>query len=263
MTNTLVHNRVINNKMIRDLAIGHTFSGDSDMKTAIDESQNGDRYFYLGGIVGDGAVHSTVNDLLKWDRALYASDLVPFSRMKEVFTPSKTSDGKTNQYGFGWRLQNTTPYGNVVSHSGKWAGFVAFFERHIDSDKTIIFLQNFDQASNPIKNIKEILYDQPVTLMFRKEIKIEPELLVEYAGDYVTKSDPNSIISISRGENHIVYNASEQKWNMKFYPESNTSFFSKNARFNIQIRFVKETNEQFKIELFQNGKIIEEGKRRK
>ena len=263
MKNTFVYNRRLNPKKISNLAVGYTFSESHDTKISIDNSTKANHFRYLGGIVGDGAINSNVVDLLRWDRSLYKNKLVSARSMKEIYSPSQTSDGKTNQYGFGWSIRRKTPYGRVLNHSGSWAGFVTYLERHIDTDKTIIILQNFDKAVLPIKNLREILYNQQITKLFRKEIKIDPAVLAEYSGDYVTKSDPDSVISISKGENYIIYNATEQKWNMRFYPETDTSFFSKNARFDIQISFVKNALGQDKILLYQNKKIIEEGLKRK
>lgn len=53
-------------------------------------------------------------------------------------------------------------YGKVVSHSGGWAGYTSYMERHVDNDKTIIILQNyattFDQSL--IKNVRQIIYNE-------------------------------------------------------------------------------------------------------
>jgi N-acyl-D-amino-acid deacylase len=54
----------------------------------------------LDGIVGDGNVYSTVEDLYKWDQALYTDKLVKQSTFKEAITPGKLLNGEKNQVWF-------------------------------------------------------------------------------------------------------------------------------------------------------------------
>ena len=259
MKHTFVHADKKKQQKEPNYALGYVWSDTSDQKVLSSKSRNAKHFYYLGGIVGDGGVNSTLDDLLKWDRALYTNKFVSPEGLREIYTPSKTLNGKTNRYGFGWSVRNSPKYGKIVNHSGSWAGYRTFIERHLDNDKTIIILQNFAEVALPIKNVRETLYGQPLTKIYRKEIKLSKEILSKHVGKYATKSDSKSIISISKRNDYLIYNATEQPWNMKFYPESRNLFFSKNARFNIQIEFKKNSAGHYKIILYQNNKVIEEG----
>lgn len=103
-----------------------------------------------GAIAGDGGVYSTVDDLFKWDQALYTERLVRQSTLAEAFTPGKVRWG-TCAYGFGWNVasalgpaQNSfgVHINRYVWHTGKTADWRAFIERRLDEKITVILLTN-------------------------------------------------------------------------------------------------------------------------
>lgn len=91
------------------------------------------------GIVGDGNVYSSAEDLLKWDQALYTEKLVKKATLQEAFTPGKLNNGKATQYGFGWGINEP---GKKVSHTGGWVAFRTVINRYIDKNQTVIVLGN-------------------------------------------------------------------------------------------------------------------------
>ncbi|WP_428665417.1 serine hydrolase [Runella sp.] len=93
----------------------------------------------LDGVIGDGNVYSSVEDLLKWDQALYTQKLVSAKTWQEGITPVKLNDGKTHDYGFGWGIGEG---GKVLSHTGGWVGFLNEIVRNVDKKQTIIVLTN-------------------------------------------------------------------------------------------------------------------------
>ena len=52
-------------------------------------SKFGDQSDAIGSTTGDGGICSTVEDLFKWDKALYTSDLVSQSLLAQAFNPAK------------------------------------------------------------------------------------------------------------------------------------------------------------------------------
>ena len=64
-----------------------------------------------------GALYSTVEDLLKWDQALYTEKLVPRKSLEAMFTPFK------DNYGYGWIIDKK--FGRTrYAHGGGIMGFV-------------------------------------------------------------------------------------------------------------------------------------------
>lgn len=95
------------------------------------------------GIVGDGNVYSSVEDLLKWDQALYTEKLVKQHTLQEAFTPGRLSNGQKTNYGFGWGIDDS---GKKVAHTGGWVGFRTLIIRYIDKNHTLIVLDNSGQT---------------------------------------------------------------------------------------------------------------------
>jgi len=112
------------------------------------------------GIVGDGNVYSSAEDLYKWDQALYTEKLVKKSTFQEAITPGKLNNGEATKYGFGWVINEQ---GKIVSHTGGWVGFGTIIIRYIDKNQTIIVLDNSSnfRAQGLVKNIWE---EKPITL---------------------------------------------------------------------------------------------------
>jgi CubicO group peptidase (beta-lactamase class C family) len=89
---------------------------------------------------GDGGMYSTVDDLLKWDAALYSGKLVKPATLDTAFTPATVQEGKTT-YGFGWNITGNKD-DLVVWHTGNTAGYRAFIERRLRDRVAIIMLTN-------------------------------------------------------------------------------------------------------------------------
>jgi len=95
----------------------------------------------LDEVLGDKSVYTTVDDLLKWDQALYTDVLISDSLLKAAFTRSKTSRGYEFNYGFGWRLKEDEGK-QVIYHHGLWNGFTSSLTRHVEDRLTLIMLNN-------------------------------------------------------------------------------------------------------------------------
>jgi CubicO group peptidase (beta-lactamase class C family) len=92
---------------------------------------------------GDGSLWTSVDDMAHWDGALRDRKLLKPETWAEVLKPSKTRDGKTNDYGFGLILGlddkgKLTSYG----HSGGWGGFSTAYYRSVAGDFAVIALSN-------------------------------------------------------------------------------------------------------------------------
>ena len=107
-------------------------------------------YHYLNGIVGDGGIYSTLDDMFKWDQGLYNAGLVKKSTMTEALTPYKLNDGTTGDYGFGWSLDRGAKR-DVIEHSGSWAGFSNVIRRDLKNKNAIIILTNNEGRVEKIK----------------------------------------------------------------------------------------------------------------
>jgi hypothetical protein len=97
---------------------------------------------FSDGPYGDKNIHSTVRDLLKWDQALYTTQLVNQQLLDSAFTPYSNERKTQHNYGLGWRLLLFDNGKKVVYHNGRWHGFNSAFARLTDEKVTIIILSN-------------------------------------------------------------------------------------------------------------------------
>ncbi|WP_397568561.1 serine hydrolase domain-containing protein [Schlesneria sp. T3-172] len=92
---------------------------------------------------GDGAVWCSLEDMLAWDRALRAKKLMKPDTAKLAVVPSRTRDGRTNPYGYGWELYYNNPKQlNGFGHGGGWGGFGTYYYHDILTGLTTVMLGN-------------------------------------------------------------------------------------------------------------------------
>lgn len=93
----------------------------------------------------EGALISSVLDMVKWDAALNSEDLLKKTSLDQMWTPVRLNDGTTNNYGFGWFLR-PVPGHRTVAHGGGLPGFSTFIWRFMDDKLTVIVLSNNEAA---------------------------------------------------------------------------------------------------------------------
>lgn len=119
--------------------------------------------FFMLNAKGAGHMYSTVEDMLKWDQALYLDDVLSETSKEKMFTPYLAN------YGYGWGIFNL-PLGDegdsikAISHSGGIYGFSTFFVRFPEEKKTIVIFNNTGGAPmrEMMQNILNILYDKEI-----------------------------------------------------------------------------------------------------
>jgi len=94
----------------------------------------------------DGALYLTVYDMAKWDAALYTEELLKKSSLQQMWTPVKLNNGKTENYGFGWSLNEVGSH-RLIEHGGSWQGFKAHIARYVDEKLTVVVFANLSQAN--------------------------------------------------------------------------------------------------------------------
>lgn len=121
--------------------------GSSSVKhRAMGYRQEGGRFVFsdqslTSAVLGDGGIYSSVEDLFKWDQALYTEKLVKKATLDLAFTSGLLADGKSLDYGFGWRIDR---YQNQprLWHTGSTSGFRNVIQRYPEARFTVIILTN-------------------------------------------------------------------------------------------------------------------------
>jgi len=88
-------------------------------------------------VLGDGGIYTSIDDLAKWDAALYDNRLLSDESRRLAFTPWTKTDDAQVRYGFGWRIT-----GETLWHSGESVGFRNVIVRYPQRHLTVIVLSN-------------------------------------------------------------------------------------------------------------------------
>ncbi len=88
-------------------------------------------------VLGDGGIYSSIDDLARWDAALYSDRLLSRQSRELAFHPWTVTDDADVRYGFGWRIT-----GESLWHSGESIGFRNVFVRYPQRRLSVIILSN-------------------------------------------------------------------------------------------------------------------------
>lgn len=96
-----------------------------------------------------GALISTVDDQLRWQRAVAGRRLLSGATWERAFTPVRLSDGRGSGYGYGWFI-GTTAGQRTVEHGGDINGFSTDGLWVPGADVHVIVLSNVERSfANP------------------------------------------------------------------------------------------------------------------
>ncbi|HLP15029.1 MAG TPA: serine hydrolase domain-containing protein [Bacteroidota bacterium] len=130
-----MHNTyVFNPNVTRPVLPGRTIGHDKNRRPVFED--------FLGGVVGDKGIYSTVEDMFKWDQALYTEALVRQSTLEEAFTPISHDYRHNTNYGYGWRIKEMDGGSKIIYHAGWWRGYNSLYVRRREDKTSIIVLSN-------------------------------------------------------------------------------------------------------------------------
>ena len=131
MDGTVAYEKNISTVVYR--AFGHTWNESSWILT--DQSRT-------SAVLGDGGIYSSIDDLAKWDTALYDDRLLSLESLKLAFTPAVRTDEPATEYGMGWFIS-----GDMIWHSGESIGFRNIILRFPKQRLTVVVLTNRNELS--------------------------------------------------------------------------------------------------------------------
>ena len=192
-----------------------------------------------------GAIYSTAEDMLKWERGLAAGKVITTESSKAMFTPFKA------KYGYGWSI-DTAFATNFNAHSGGIHGFSSYIMRFPAEELVIILLDNGSSASlgKIARAVSAAAFNKPYTLpVIPKEISLSTEILKQYIGEY--QLAPTFSITVRLEGNQLKAQATGQQ-EFEVYPEKENVFFLKVV--DAKMEFVKDAEGKVtELILHQNG----------
>jgi CubicO group peptidase (beta-lactamase class C family) len=145
---------------------------------------------------GDGAVHTSVEDLLKWDENFYSGQVGGKDFLAEIQEPGKLNSGKVLDYAKGLFIADYRGL-RTVSHVGSWGGYRAELLRFPEQYFSVACLCNRGDAA-PTRRAHQVADIYLGSMMKpkeekkaaerevgqKKEIALTAEQLQRYTGDY-------------------------------------------------------------------------------
>ena len=121
-----------NKDTIKDKAIGYDtlYNSENEYEKATDTE---------GSLIASaGEIYSTVEDLYRWEEALYSGKIINKDSLNQMFTPNSF------EYGYGWYVYESSKGNRIISHGGNLSGYTSYVKRNIDKKYLIIILSNRD-----------------------------------------------------------------------------------------------------------------------
>ena len=211
-----------------------------------------------------GSLMSTVEDLYKWNQALFSYKIIKKESLDKALTPYRLANGEKLKYGYGLALDSLQG-SKTISHGGGINGFLSY-ATYLPTEKILVVVLSNSTAKSPdavANKIAAITIGKPIPDKIAGveskssiEIKVPEATLLTYVGEY--QLAPNFSIAITQDGGRLFGQATGQSKNAIF-AESENMFFLKVV--SAKVEFVKDKEGKVSsLFLYQAGQKIE-GKR--
>jgi CubicO group peptidase (beta-lactamase class C family) len=232
-----------NEDIISELAQGYTYSGQGLI--------NAD-YYHMSGAYGSGFLYSTVEDILKWIKALLNFKIINADTLKKMMTPYEHIWYMDAWSGYGCFMKDEQA--NELCANGLISGYIFNVWVDLKNDYVAILLGNNDTIpiSKILEGIKGILYgtDLPIEIMPipKKHIK-SLEVLNKIDGRYKCKyTGAEFTVCIQEGNVFVdklwIQEYKGTKYKLKYIDENEEQLIFACEVCDSEFRFFKQKDER-------------------
>lgn len=135
-----------------------------------------------------GSLLSTVDDLRKWNDALFAGKVVSEASLKKMTTPFELPDGKGNDYGYGLMMNELNGHA-VIGHGGGIPGFSTKMQVMVEEDLFGVILVNYSSSPVSPTSLLNQLFAMALgeKIPAPEKVTVSAEIMKKYAGEYTVK----------------------------------------------------------------------------
>lgn len=187
---------------------------------------------------GAGALYSTVDDLYKWNEALFSGKVISEKSLKSAFTPVRLNNGDLStfgEYGYGWMMNDFRGL-RRISHGGGLAGYVSELTRYPSENMTVVMLtnllpseQNLDPNTVASYYVWEKLAPRPPRVQGESDLS-------KYPGRY---DFGNGMVMIITAEDKRLFAQLTGQPKFEVFPQGSGEYFWKVV--NAKIKFVQDS----------------------
>jgi len=168
-----------------------------------------------------GGLMVSVDDLAKWDEALYGDRLLTEGTKETMWSSHVLPTGRSTGYGLGWMVTEFLGH-RVLMHDGSIDGFLSAAWRLPEEHLFVAVLTNSDSPDvGPNVAAKEVVAAL-LGIPEKQAIPMSQDQLVRYAGDYL-RTDGRVWKVIQEDGRLFIAPREDIRWEVR--PESATSFF--------------------------------------
>jgi len=209
--------------------IAHRASGYTPVKDALENAG----FINMTIPHAAGALYSTTEDLLKWERGLFGAKLLSPASLEIMTKPFKSD------YACGLFVE-TKNGRKAIQHGGGIEGFNTELMYYPEDKLTEVVLSNVNGSAptDIAAKLAAIAHGEAVKLQTEhKEIALDAKLLARYVGTYELTADAKMLITL---EGNQLSEKLDGQPAFPIFPESETVFFLKVV--DAQIEFVRDAS---------------------
>jgi len=185
-----------------------------------------------------GALLSTVEDLFKWQQALYSNKILRKDLLTKSATAYELKNGTKGDFGYGWFVNYVEVKGSpTLAHSGGISGFNSLIMYLPNEDVLVVVLSNFEDAK--VQEITTNVATLTIGKELANEILVDNTVLNTYKGKYEMSSKTSRVALIRELEGKFIIEVVNE-WKAELSAKSETIFNVKNVKPSATLEFVKD-----------------------
>ena len=174
-----------------------------------------------------GSLASSVDDLARWDAALYTGELVRPETLALAHQSYRLLDGSLTQYGYGWGVSEYEGF-QFLEHGGGINGFICGAVR-VPAERVYVALLTNLEAPKPDPNmlafqLAAMVIGKPYTPPLA--IELPAEALQDYVGVYSINEREQRVVTCDAGQ---LYSQRTGGMRLKLIPYAQDAFFINEA----------------------------------
>ena len=170
-----------------------------------------------------GSLSSSVDDLARWDAALYTEKILKKALLEKAWSSYVLKSGEATKYGYGWALSKLRGR-RSIEHGGGIFGFSTYALRLPDERIYVAVLANSDSPMTApgyvAKKLAAIAAGDPFPEF--TPVTIDPKVLERYAGVYRIDEQSTRTVTVEGGK---IYAQRSGGPRQEIRPSSETEFF--------------------------------------
>jgi CubicO group peptidase (beta-lactamase class C family) len=192
-------------------------------------------------LYSSGGIQSTVDDMLKWNRALNTGKLLRLETLQHAYQPQTLTNGKQTTYGMGFHLQDLRK-SPALRHGGLVEGFTSETLYLPNEDVYVVILLNEETFKIPIVPLARIIAGLAINKPYSyTEVAFNKDEVGKYTGLY--ENALNEFINIGEQNGKLTFQRPNGTLYPMYYAGNNEFFLDKDL---IRTEFTIDNNGKIK-----------------